>query len=126
MGIGSFSVTYARKQVVDFTESYHQEPTALLIPPPMEDNRLLACTKPFQILVWMALFSAIIFVLLISWLIIKITNQFHHRSLRGSSNRAPSFKLIIQQIQTVYAILVSQCKEKLRKNHLIKLLDKMY
>ena len=125
MGIGSFSVTYARKQVVDFTESYHQEPTALLIPPPMEDNRLLACTKPFQILVWMALFSAIIFVLLISWFIIKITNQFHHRSSRSSSNSA-SIKLIIQHFQSVYAVLVSQCKEKLRTNHLIKLLDNMY
>lgn len=105
MGIGSFSVTYARKQVVDFTESYHQEPTALLIPPPMEDNRLLTCMKPFQILVWVALFSAMIFVPLTSWLITKITNQFH-RSLHGSS----SSSLIMRQFQSVYAVLVLQCK----------------
>lgn len=114
MGIGSFSVTYARNQVVDFTESYHQEPTALLIPPPMEDNRLLACTKPFQILVWVALFSAIIFVLLTSWFIIKLTNQLHHhRSLRSGPSNSASIKLIIQQTESVYAVLVSQCKDKL-------------
>ncbi len=42
IGVGPFSVTHSRSKVVDFS-------AAILIPPPEEENRLLACTKPFRL-----------------------------------------------------------------------------
>lgn len=49
IGVGPFSVTYSRSKAVDFTVPFYEEPTGILIPPPAEDNRLLACTKPFRL-----------------------------------------------------------------------------
>ncbi len=49
VGAGPFSVTYSRAKVVDFTVSFYEEPTAILVPPPTEDTALLACTRPFQL-----------------------------------------------------------------------------
>ena len=49
MGAGSFSVTFDRQSVVDFTNGFFEEPTRILIPPPDEATRLFACARPFQI-----------------------------------------------------------------------------
>ena len=49
MGAGSFSVTFERQQIVDFTQGFFVEPTRILIPPPIEATRLLACARPFRI-----------------------------------------------------------------------------
>ena len=49
MGAGSFSVTFDRQSVVDFTNGFFEEPTRILIPPPEEATRLFACARPFQI-----------------------------------------------------------------------------
>jgi len=49
MGAGPFTVTLARSQVVDFTTSFYEESTAILIPPPTEDTRLFSCARPFQL-----------------------------------------------------------------------------
>ncbi len=53
MGVAPFSVTQERKEVVQFTEIYYEEPNALLIPLPMEESKLMAFTKPFHSLVWL-------------------------------------------------------------------------
>jgi hypothetical protein len=109
MGIAAFSVTYARKQVVDFTEIFSNEHAALLIPPPMEENRLIACAKPFQILVWLGLFLSMILVAIIMWFLTKIIERYRpyrHYQYRPSSNLV----LLVQQFQSVYAVSVSQCK----------------
>lgn len=111
MGIAPFSVTYERKEVVQFTEIYYEEPNALMIPPPMEDsNKLMAFTKPFHSLVWLGLCLSMILVPLVLWLITKIftgyirkrpyQQQYHHRS----SNSAK----VVRNFQSVFAVLVSQ------------------
>jgi hypothetical protein len=48
IGLGPFSVTHSRYKVVDFSVGFHEEATTILIPPPAEESRLLACTKPFR------------------------------------------------------------------------------
>ncbi|EFX89946.1 hypothetical protein DAPPUDRAFT_300036 [Daphnia pulex] len=40
IGVGPFSVTHSRSKAIDFSVAFHEEPTAILIPPPAEDNRL--------------------------------------------------------------------------------------
>ena len=49
VGVGPFSVTHSRDRAVDFSVAFYEDPAAILIPPPAEDNRLLACTKPFRL-----------------------------------------------------------------------------
>ena len=53
MGVGPFSITQSRYKVVDFTTSFYEEPTSILIPYPIDSYgvRLLACTKPFKLTV---------------------------------------------------------------------------
>jgi hypothetical protein len=48
IGLGPFPVTHSRYKVVDFSVGFHEEATTILIPPPAEESRLLACTKPFR------------------------------------------------------------------------------
>ncbi len=48
MGIGPFSFTLARQKVIDFTVGHSEEPTSILIPPPVEESKLLSCSKPFK------------------------------------------------------------------------------
>lgn len=35
--------------MVDFTVGFYQESSSILIPPPIENHQLLACTKPFRL-----------------------------------------------------------------------------
>ena len=46
--VGPFSLTYERQRVIDYTVGFYEEPTSILIPPPEQESRLLACTLPFQ------------------------------------------------------------------------------
>ena len=106
MGIAPFSVTYERKQVVDFTEIYDEEPNALLIPPPMEDSsRLLAFTKPFQSLVSLGLCFMMIFVPIILWLLTEMNDRKRPINERHQSS---NYTKIVEKFQSVFAVLVSQ------------------
>jgi hypothetical protein len=49
IGVGPFSITHSRAKAVDFTVGFYEDAAAILIPPPAEENRLLACTKPFRL-----------------------------------------------------------------------------
>ena len=49
IGVGPFSVTHSRSKVVTFSTAFFADSAAILIPPPAEENRLLACTKPFHL-----------------------------------------------------------------------------
>jgi hypothetical protein len=49
IGLGPFSVTHSRSKVVDFSVAFYEDGNAILIPPPAEENRLSACTKPFRL-----------------------------------------------------------------------------
>ena len=42
-------MTLGRVAVVDFTQAFFVEPTAILISAPMKDTRLFAFIKPFQL-----------------------------------------------------------------------------
>lgn len=48
MGVGSFSFTFARQKVVDYTVGFYEEATTILIPPPHQESNLFDCAKPFQ------------------------------------------------------------------------------
>ncbi len=117
MGIAPFSITLDRKKVVDFTEIYAEEPNALLIPPPMEDSRLLAFTKPFHSLVWLGLFLVMILVPSSLWMLTKIIDRRYRQSFSNQQNYSSPFSLnrvsIMEQFQSVYAVLVSQRKLQL-------------
>ncbi|OXA52069.1 Glutamate receptor ionotropic, delta-1 [Folsomia candida] len=52
MGVAGFSVTLERFKVVAFTESFHQEPTAILIPPPTAGEKFTVLVRPLSIPVW--------------------------------------------------------------------------
>ena len=114
MGIAPFSITLDRKKVVDFTEIYAEEPNAILIPPPMEDSRLLAFTKPFHSLVWLGLFLVMILVPSSLWMLTKIIDRRYRQSFINQQNYSSPFSLnrvsIMEQFQSVYAVLVSQRK----------------
>lgn len=49
IGLGPFSVTHSRSKAVDFSVAFYEDGNAILIPPPAEENRLSACTKPFRL-----------------------------------------------------------------------------
>ena len=48
IGAAGFSVTYERATVVDFTFAFHQEPSAILIPPPTEGEKLTVLIRPLS------------------------------------------------------------------------------
>ena len=48
IGAASFSVTLERFTVVDFSVAIHQEPTAILIPPPTAGDKLTILIRPFE------------------------------------------------------------------------------
>ena len=104
MGIGPFSINYDRRKVVDFTEIYTEDPRIILIPIPMEDSRLLAFTKPFQSLVWLGICLMMTLVPLILFGIDR-DRKHHDQQLQ---HRPSIFTKIVEQFQSVFAVLVSQ------------------
>ncbi|CAG7727347.1 unnamed protein product [Allacma fusca] len=48
IGAAGFSVTLERSRVIDFTWAFHQEPTAILIPPPTEGEKLTVLIRPLS------------------------------------------------------------------------------
>lgn len=109
MGVAPFSVTHERKEVVQFTEIYYEEPNTLLIPLPMEESKLMAFTKPFHSLVWLGLCLLMILVPLVLWLITEIrTRRYKRRPYEQHQHCSSSCPKIVQTFQSVFAVLVSQ------------------
>ncbi|XP_057365911.2 glutamate receptor ionotropic, delta-2-like, partial [Daphnia carinata] len=77
IGLGPFSVTYSRYEVVDFSVGFHEETATILIPPPGEENRLLVCVKPFVWEVWLLLSVFVVILPAIVWAHFKCL-QFPH------------------------------------------------
>jgi hypothetical protein len=54
MGIGGFSFTFNRYEVVDFSVPFLEESTTILMPSsPTQQHHLFACAQPFQLEVTM-------------------------------------------------------------------------
>jgi glutamate receptor, ionotropic, invertebrate len=108
MGAGPFTVTEARQEVVDFTMAYYEETTAILTPPPMEDTKILACTKPFQVEVWIALLMVMILFPLILWIQFRLLWRSKKKTGPTStgSDRCPN---LFRQYLFVYAVITTQC-----------------
>ena len=102
MGVGPFSVTYARQQVVDFSVAFYEEPTAILIPPPSHEMRMFACTWPFKTDVWMALLGALIIVPLFIWAQSRLSAGF-----AAVPARTPT---LARQFTFAYGVLTQQCR----------------
>ena len=47
MAIASFSITYIRETVIDFTRAFYVEPTTVLVPAPKKLDNLLVFLDPF-------------------------------------------------------------------------------
>ncbi|XP_046640672.1 probable glutamate receptor isoform X1 [Daphnia pulicaria] len=71
IGVGPFSVTHSRSKVVAFSTAFFADSAAILIPPPAEENRLLACTKPFHVETWIALIALVTILPVILWIYFK-------------------------------------------------------
>lgn len=112
MGIASFSVTHERKEVVQFTEVYYEEPNALLIPLPMEESKLMAFTKPFHSFVWLGLCLLMILVPLVLWLIREIRIRCRRLPYQQHHRRSSNSTKIVQDFQSVFAVLASQREYK--------------
>lgn len=108
MGVSPFYVTHGRKKVVDFTEIFDVDPNALLIPLPMEDSKLLAFFEPFHSFVWIGLCLILILVPIILWLVTQAFDQNRRSPDKQHENRPSNYTNIIQKLQSVFAVLVSQ------------------
>ncbi|XP_057376802.1 probable glutamate receptor [Daphnia carinata] len=93
IGVGAFSIIHSRYQVVDFTAGFYQESSSILIPLPIENHQLLACTKPFRLEVWLTL---ILFVIVLPGILWRHF-EFNHRPH------------LAKQYFFVLGVLVGQC-----------------
>lgn len=102
MGIGSFSVTHVRHQVVDFTVAYYEESSAIMIPAPISGKQLSTFIKPFQFQVWMILIAILAVLPFIMWILSKLLAKVQR----------PKVKKCQKQLMFVYGVLMTQCKYK--------------
>ena len=89
-----------------FCAVLYEDPAAILIPPPAEDNRLLACAKPFRWEVWLSLmsFAIILPAVLCQSLRILWTSTNSDETTR---TRPP---ILVKKYIFVLGVLVGQCK----------------
>ncbi|XP_059352076.1 glutamate receptor ionotropic, kainate 3-like [Daphnia carinata] len=120
IGVGPFSVTYSRFKAVDFTVAFFEEPTGILIPPPAEDNRLLACTKPFRLEVWLSLLLCTTTLPIVLWKDLQImwkTYQKATTTYNENSKEENHFQekcpTLAQQYFFVLGVLIGQSGQKL-------------
>ncbi|XP_057366108.1 glutamate receptor ionotropic, kainate 2-like [Daphnia carinata] len=103
IGLGPFSVTHSRSKVVDFSVGFYEDGNAILIPPAAEENRLLACTKPFRLETWLTLLSFAIILPIILW---HYSNLFaiHYQERRST---------LTKQYLFILGVLIGQSGQKL-------------
>ena len=107
--MSQFSVTHSRSKAIDFSVPFYEDPAAILIPPPAEDNRLLACAKPFKWEVWLCLMSSAIILPAILWQYLRILwNSINSDGMIGAVlMKRP---ILAKQYFFVLGVLVGQCK----------------
>ena len=101
VAVGSFSLTYPRYLVIDFTTAFYEEPSAIIIRAPTQEKQLFALAKPFQSPVWISLFSVMTVISFVLWILTAI--KTHHKIYR-ERNRFDHVFLF------TYALLLTQCK----------------
>ncbi|XP_042858447.1 glutamate receptor ionotropic, delta-1-like [Penaeus japonicus] len=62
VAMATITITQIRETVIDFTHAFYEEPTAILIPPPREQNNFLAFLQPFTWQVWTLILVSILVV----------------------------------------------------------------
>ncbi|CAL4059420.1 unnamed protein product, partial [Meganyctiphanes norvegica] len=70
--VASFTITYIRNTVIDFTHAYYEEPTTILIPPPQETDKLFTFLEPFSWQVWVLLVATVVVVGILLWLMMLV------------------------------------------------------
>ena len=106
MGVSQFSVTHSRSKVIDFSVPFYEDPTAILIPPPpAEDNRLLACAKPFRWEVWLSFMSFAIILPAVLWQSLRIL--WTSTNTGETMNARPP--ILAKKYIFVLGVLVGQC-----------------
>ncbi|XP_057377911.1 glutamate receptor ionotropic, delta-2-like isoform X2 [Daphnia carinata] len=111
VGIGSFSVTHARHQVVDFTVAYYEESSGIMIPAPIRGKQLSTFIKPFQLQVWMILMGILVVLPFVMWIQSKLLTKVQRTKRRK------------KQLAFVYGVLLTQSGQKIpEKEHSLRLL----
>lgn len=100
MAVGSFSLTYPRYLVIDFTTAFYEEPSAILMRAPTLEKQPFALAKPFQSHVWISLLAVMTFISFVLWISSSIKT---HQKRYKETNRFDHFFLIL------YAVLLTQC-----------------
>ncbi|KAK4022871.1 hypothetical protein OUZ56_008315 [Daphnia magna] len=122
IGVGPFSVTYSRSKAVDFTVPFYEEPTGILIPPPAEDNRLLACTKPFRLEVWLSLLLCVTTLPIVLWKDLQLVLKTYQKAASTSNENSKSEEenhfqekcpSLAKQYFFVLGVLIGQSGQKL-------------
>nr|CAH0107788.1 unnamed protein product [Daphnia galeata] len=120
IGVGPFSVTHSRSKAIDFSVAFYEEPTAILIPPPAEDNRLLACIKPFRLEVWLSLILFAIFLPIILWKDLTCVWKIYQKAAPVTQNGNSIEKLcqekrpaLAKQYFFILGVLIGQSGQKL-------------
>lgn len=98
VGIGSFSVTHARYQVIDFSVPFYEESSAILTPAPVRGNQSSAFIKPFHLQVWLILIAILGLLPLIMWVQSKLIGK-----------ESSPIKKRDTSILFFYGVLLTQC-----------------
>ena len=103
IGVGPFSITHVRYVAVDFTVPYYEEPTVILIPAPTEMPKFFACSRPFQLSVWLNLLAVVFLLPFIIWM--------YQRLCRKIPINARYSEISLNDIYiSVFRILLSQSR----------------
>ncbi|XP_046633088.1 glutamate receptor ionotropic, kainate 3-like isoform X3 [Daphnia pulicaria] len=121
IGVGPFSVTHSRSKTIDFSVAFHEEPTAILIPPPAEDNRLLACIKPFRLEVWLSLLLFALLLPIVLWKDLTFVWKTYQKAAVTHSQISPVKPNVFQEKSPALAkqyffilgVLIGQSGQKL-------------
>ncbi|XP_046458798.1 glutamate receptor ionotropic, kainate 3-like isoform X2 [Daphnia pulex] len=121
IGVGPFSVTHSRSKAIDFSVAFHEEPTAILIPPPAEDNRLLACIKPFRLEVWLSLLLFALLLPIVLWKDLTFVWKTYQKAAVTHSQISPVKPNVFQERSPALAkqyffilgVLIGQSGQKL-------------
>ncbi|XP_066953691.1 glutamate receptor U1-like [Macrobrachium rosenbergii] len=84
--LASITMTYIRERVIDFTHPFFEEPTAILIPPPKEQDNFLAFLNPFTWQVWLVILATTIVVGWFMWSLSVLNDSLIAHPEKGSNS----------------------------------------
>ncbi|XP_068246312.1 glutamate receptor U1-like [Palaemon carinicauda] len=93
LALASITITFIRERVIDFTHPFFEEPTAILIPPPKEQDNFLAFLNPFSWQVWLLILLSAVVAGCAMWLL-SISNYLLIPQPHERKNKMPYYYYI--------------------------------